>query len=253
MSIAGSPADYEPLLEDPLGSPQNSLSLADPGVESESSDHESFYFQEGQDASSERSASVNSLHQSEVDSAGNVSGAINKGMEKSHRANTNKKRCRKVRFGPYTLKLKSLDKKTLHKSTPFKCRICRKGFRNNEARTKHMRAYSIHPLQKCVTCTSQQFKNWTEWYRHSQMHNKSYTHKCDVCSQKFRFKSCLVQHKRKHSLKSGMVHVTIIALIIIFLNHCIVYVRDEILSSLFSFQGLSPQREMTVHHLFLRR
>ncbi|XP_006759405.1 PREDICTED: zinc finger X-chromosomal protein isoform X1 [Myotis davidii] len=84
------------------------------------------------------------------------------------------------------------------KDLPFKCKRCRKGFRQQSELKKHMKTHSSRKVYQCEHCEY----NTTDasgFKRHViSIHTKDYPHRCEYCQKGFRRPSEKNQHIMRH-------------------------------------------------------
>ncbi|XP_075395934.1 zinc finger X-chromosomal protein-like [Tenrec ecaudatus] len=84
------------------------------------------------------------------------------------------------------------------KDLPFRCKRCRKGFRQQNELKKHMKSHSGRKVYQCEFCEY----NTTDasgFKRHViSIHTKEYPHRCEYCKKGFRRPSEKNQHITRH-------------------------------------------------------
>ncbi|KAJ8405753.1 hypothetical protein AAFF_G00311900 [Aldrovandia affinis] len=97
---------------------------------------------------------------------------------------------------PFTLSRHILSVHT--KDLPFKCKRCKRGFRQQSELKKHMKTHSGRKVYQCQYCEY----NTTDasgFKRHViSIHTKDYPHRCDYCKKGFRRPSEKNQHIVRH-------------------------------------------------------
>ncbi|XP_036380617.1 zinc finger protein 711-like [Megalops cyprinoides] len=97
---------------------------------------------------------------------------------------------------PFTLSRHILSVHT--KDLPFKCKRCKRGFRQQNELKKHMKTHSGRKVYQCQYCEY----NTTDasgFKRHViSIHTKDYPHRCDYCKKGFRRPSEKNQHIMRH-------------------------------------------------------
>lgn len=97
---------------------------------------------------------------------------------------------------PFTLSRHILSLHT--KDLPFKCKRCRRGFRNQLELTKHMKTHSGRKVYHCQYCEYSS-PDASGFKRHViSIHTKEYPHRCDYCTKGFRRPSEKSQHIMRH-------------------------------------------------------
>ncbi|XP_075052687.1 zinc finger X-chromosomal protein isoform X2 [Mixophyes fleayi] len=129
-------------------------------------------------------------------------------LKKHEAAHRGKKmhQCRHCEFqiaDPFVLSRHILSVHT--KELPFRCKRCRKGFRQQAELKKHMKTHSGKKVYQCEYCEY----NTTDasgFKRHViSIHTKDYPHRCDYCSKGFRRPSEKNQHTMKHHKEASLV------------------------------------------------
>ncbi|XP_028671803.1 zinc finger protein 711 isoform X2 [Erpetoichthys calabaricus] len=97
---------------------------------------------------------------------------------------------------PFTLSRHILSVHT--KDLPFKCKRCKRGFRQQNELKKHMKTHSGRKVYQCQYCEY----NTTDasgFKRHViSIHTKDYPHRCEYCKKGFRRPSEKNQHIMRH-------------------------------------------------------
>ncbi|XP_052003485.1 uncharacterized protein LOC127658311 [Xyrauchen texanus] len=83
---------------------------------------------------------------------------------------------------------------------PFKCLVCKKGFKKKKYLTKHQQIHSERPY-KCNVC-SESFKTEPALLSHSKTHDTKRQHHCSICNRSYLTPYDLSKHERKHAEKS---------------------------------------------------
>ncbi|XP_030648354.1 zinc finger protein 711 [Chanos chanos] len=90
------------------------------------------------------------------------------------------------------------------KDLPFKCKRCKRGFRQQNELKKHMKTHSGRKVYQCQYCEY----NTTDasgFKRHViSIHTKDYPHRCDYCKKGFRRPSEKNQHIMRHHKETLM-------------------------------------------------
>lgn len=129
-------------------------------------------------------------------------------LKKHEAAHRGKKmhQCRHCEFqisDPFVLSRHILSVHT--KELPFRCKRCRKGFRQQQELKKHMKSHSGKKVYQCEYCEY----NTTDasgFKRHViSIHTKDYPHRCDYCKKGFRRPSEKNQHTLKHHKEASLV------------------------------------------------
>ncbi|KAM4795782.1 zinc finger X-chromosomal protein [Rhinophrynus dorsalis] len=129
-------------------------------------------------------------------------------LKKHEAAHRGKKmhQCRHCEFqiaDPFVLSRHILSVHT--KELPFRCKRCRKGFRQQVELKKHMKTHSGKKVYQCEYCEY----NTTDasgFKRHViSIHTKDYPHRCDYCKKGFRRPSEKNQHTLKHHKEASLV------------------------------------------------
>ncbi|XP_066455913.1 zinc finger X-chromosomal protein [Eleutherodactylus coqui] len=129
-------------------------------------------------------------------------------LKKHEAAHRGKKmhQCRHCEFqiaDPFVLSRHILSVHT--KELPFRCKRCRKGFRQQQELKKHMKSHSGKKVYQCEYCEY----NTTDasgFKRHViSIHTKDYPHRCDYCKKGFRRPSEKNQHTMKHHKEASLV------------------------------------------------
>ncbi|KAM6977241.1 zinc finger protein 711 [Aplochiton taeniatus] len=107
--------------------------------------------------------------------------------------------CRHCNFttsDPFTLSRHILSVHT--KDLPFKCKRCRRGFRQPMELKKHMKTHSGRKVYQCQYCEYNS-SDASGFKRHViSIHTKEYPHRCDYCTKGFRRPSEKSQHIARH-------------------------------------------------------
>ncbi|KAJ8348207.1 hypothetical protein SKAU_G00267960 [Synaphobranchus kaupii] len=107
--------------------------------------------------------------------------------------------CRHCEFrisDPFTLSRHILAVHT--KDLPFKCKRCRRGFRQHSELKKHMKTHSGRKVYQCQYC-EYNTADASGFKRHViSIHTKDYPHCCDYCKKGFRRPSEKNQHIMRH-------------------------------------------------------
>ncbi|XP_038849288.1 zinc finger protein 711-like [Salvelinus namaycush] len=107
--------------------------------------------------------------------------------------------CRHCNFttsDPFTLSRHILSVHT--KDLPFKCKRCRRGFRQSAELKKHMKTHSGRKVYQCQYCEYNS-PDASGFKRHViSIHTKEYPHCCDYCCKGFRRPSEKSQHIARH-------------------------------------------------------
>ncbi|CAB1337679.1 unnamed protein product [Coregonus sp. 'balchen'] len=107
--------------------------------------------------------------------------------------------CRHCNFttsDPFTLSRHILSVHT--KDLPFKCKRCRRGFRQSTELKKHMKTHSGRKVYQCQYCEYNS-PDASGFKRHViSIHTKEYPHCCGYCSKGFRRPSEKSQHIARH-------------------------------------------------------
>ncbi|XP_062331725.1 zinc finger protein 711-like isoform X2 [Osmerus eperlanus] len=107
--------------------------------------------------------------------------------------------CRHCNFttsDPFTLSRHILSVHT--KDLPFKCKRCRRGFRQPVELKKHMKTHSGRKVYQCQYCEYNS-TDASGFKRHViSIHTKEYPHRCDYCLKGFRRPSEKSQHIARH-------------------------------------------------------
>ncbi|KAF1384534.1 hypothetical protein PFLUV_G00121220 [Perca fluviatilis] len=88
---------------------------------------------------------------------------------------------------------------SLHtKDLPFKCKRCKRGFRQPAELKKHMKTHSGRKVYQCQYCEYNS-TDASGFKRHViSIHTKDYPHRCDYCTKGFRRPSEKSQHIARH-------------------------------------------------------
>ncbi|KAG8450634.1 hypothetical protein GDO86_003055 [Hymenochirus boettgeri] len=128
-------------------------------------------------------------------------------LKKHEAAHRGKKmhQCRHCEFqiaDPFVLSRHILSVHT--KELPFRCKRCKKGFRQQIELKKHMKTHSGKKVYQCEYCEY----NTTDasgFKRHViSIHTKDYPHRCDYCKKGFRRPSEKNQHTLKHHKEASL-------------------------------------------------
>ncbi|XP_053228980.1 zinc finger protein 711-like isoform X2 [Podarcis raffonei] len=84
------------------------------------------------------------------------------------------------------------------KDLPFKCKRCKKGFRQHTELKKHMKTHSGRKVYQCQYC-EYSTTDASGFKRHViSIHTKDYPHRCEYCKKGFRRPSEKKQHIMRH-------------------------------------------------------
>ncbi|XP_028935710.1 zinc finger X-chromosomal protein isoform X2 [Ornithorhynchus anatinus] len=90
------------------------------------------------------------------------------------------------------------------KDLPFRCKRCRKGFRQQGELKKHMKTHSGRKVYQCEYC-EYSTTDASGFKRHViSIHTKDYPHRCDFCKKGFRRPSEKNQHIMRHHKDLGL-------------------------------------------------
>ncbi|XP_019482083.1 PREDICTED: zinc finger X-chromosomal protein isoform X3 [Hipposideros armiger] len=90
------------------------------------------------------------------------------------------------------------------KDLPFRCKRCRKGFRQQNELKKHMKAHSGRKVYQCEYC-EYSTTDASGFKRHViSIHTKDYPHRCEYCKKGFRRPSEKNQHIMRHHKEVGL-------------------------------------------------
>uniref|UniRef100_A0A8C9JA52 Zinc finger protein Y-linked n=1 Tax=Panthera tigris altaica TaxID=74533 RepID=A0A8C9JA52_PANTA len=90
------------------------------------------------------------------------------------------------------------------KDLPFRCKRCRKGFRQQNELKKHMKTHSGRKVYQCEYC-EYSTTDASGFKRHViSIHTKDYPHRCEYCKKGFRRPSEKNQHIMRHHKEVGM-------------------------------------------------
>ncbi|XP_017329700.1 zinc finger protein 711 isoform X4 [Ictalurus punctatus] len=97
---------------------------------------------------------------------------------------------------PFTLSRHILSVHT--KELPFKCKRCKRGFRQQNELKKHVKTHSGRKVYQCQYC-EYNTADASGFKRHViSIHTKDYPHRCDYCKKGFRRPSEKNQHIMRH-------------------------------------------------------
>ncbi|KAI4886934.1 hypothetical protein NFI96_030453 [Prochilodus magdalenae] len=103
---------------------------------------------------------------------------------------------------PFTLSRHILSVHT--KDLPFKCKRCKRGFRQQTELKKHMKTHSGRKVYQCQYC-EYNTADASGFKRHViSIHTKDYPHRCDYCKKGFRRPSEKNQHIMRHHKETLM-------------------------------------------------
>ncbi|MEE6469308.1 hypothetical protein FKM82_008573 [Ascaphus truei] len=128
-------------------------------------------------------------------------------LKKHEAAHRGKKmhQCRHCEFqiaDPFVLSRHILSVHT--KELPFRCKRCRKGFRQQAELKKHMKTHSGKKVYQCEYC-EYSTTDASGFKRHViSIHTKDYPHRCDYCKKGFRRPSEKNQHTLKHHKEASL-------------------------------------------------
>ncbi|XP_028359536.1 zinc finger X-chromosomal protein-like isoform X4 [Phyllostomus discolor] len=89
------------------------------------------------------------------------------------------------------------------KDLPFRCKRCRKGFRQQNELKKHMKTHSGRKVYQCEYC-EYSTTDASGFKRHViSIHTKEYPHRCEYCKKGFRRPSEKNQHIIRHHTEVG--------------------------------------------------
>ncbi|XP_071076530.1 zinc finger X-chromosomal protein-like isoform X2 [Desmodus rotundus] len=89
------------------------------------------------------------------------------------------------------------------KDLPFRCKRCRKGFRQQNELKKHMKTHSGRKVYQCEYC-EYSTTDASGFKRHViSIHTKDYPHRCEYCKKGFRRPSEKNQHIIRHHTEVG--------------------------------------------------
>ncbi|XP_045438301.1 zinc finger X-chromosomal protein isoform X5 [Pipistrellus kuhlii] len=90
------------------------------------------------------------------------------------------------------------------KDLPFRCKRCRKGFRQQNELKKHMKTHSSRKVYQCEYC-EYSTTDASGFKRHViSIHTKDYPHRCEYCKKGFRRPSEKNQHIMRHHKEVGL-------------------------------------------------
>ncbi|KAM9299789.1 zinc finger X-chromosomal protein isoform 2-T2 [Morus bassanus] len=90
------------------------------------------------------------------------------------------------------------------KDLPFRCKRCRKGFRQQNELKKHMKTHSGRKVYQCEYC-EYSTTDASGFKRHViSIHTKDYPHRCEYCKKGFRRPSEKNQHIMRHHKDVGL-------------------------------------------------
>ncbi|XP_037678726.1 zinc finger X-chromosomal protein-like isoform X1 [Choloepus didactylus] len=90
------------------------------------------------------------------------------------------------------------------KDLPFRCKRCRKGFRQQNELKKHMKTHSGRKVYQCEYC-EYSTTDASGFKRHViSIHTKDYPHQCEYCKKGFRRPSEKNQHIMRHHKEVGL-------------------------------------------------
>ncbi|KAM6143957.1 zinc finger X-chromosomal protein isoform 6-T6 [Erethizon dorsatum] len=90
------------------------------------------------------------------------------------------------------------------KDLPFRCKRCRKGFRQQNELKKHMKTHSGRKVYQCEYC-EYSTTDASGFKRHViSIHTKDYPHRCEHCKKGFRRPSEKNQHIMRHHKEVGL-------------------------------------------------
>jgi len=90
------------------------------------------------------------------------------------------------------------------KDLPFKCKRCKRGFRQQTELKKHMKTHSGRKVYQCQYC-EYSTTDASGFKRHViSIHTKDYPHRCEYCKKGFRRPSEKNQHIMRHHREAIM-------------------------------------------------
>ncbi|OWJ99034.1 ZFY [Cervus elaphus hippelaphus] len=90
------------------------------------------------------------------------------------------------------------------KDLPFRCKRCKKGFRQQNELKKHMKTHSGRKVYQCEYC-EYSTTDASGFKRHViSIHTKDYPHRCEYCKKGFRRPSEKNQHITRHHKEVGL-------------------------------------------------
>ncbi|XP_016074952.1 PREDICTED: zinc finger X-chromosomal protein-like isoform X2 [Miniopterus natalensis] len=90
------------------------------------------------------------------------------------------------------------------KDLPFRCKRCRKGFRQQSELKKHMKTHGGRKVYQCEYCVYST-TDASGFKRHViSIHTKDYPHRCEYCKKGFRRPSEKNQHIMRHHKEVGL-------------------------------------------------
>nr|XP_020759313.1 zinc finger Y-chromosomal protein isoform X3 [Odocoileus virginianus texanus] len=90
------------------------------------------------------------------------------------------------------------------KDLPFRCKRCKKGFRQQNDLKKHMKTHSGRKVYQCEYC-EYSTTDASGFKRHViSIHTKDYPHRCEYCKKGFRRPSEKNQHITRHHKEVGL-------------------------------------------------
>ncbi|XP_053437394.1 zinc finger X-chromosomal protein-like isoform X2 [Nycticebus coucang] len=90
------------------------------------------------------------------------------------------------------------------KDLPFRCKRCRKGFKQQSDLKKHMKTHSGRKVYQCEYC-DYSTTDASGFKRHViSIHTKDYPHRCEYCKKGFRRPSEKNQHITRHHKEVGL-------------------------------------------------
>ena len=90
------------------------------------------------------------------------------------------------------------------KDLPFRCKRCKKGFRQQNELKKHMKTHSGRKVYQCEYC-EYSTTDASGFKRHViSIHTKDYPHRCEYCKKGFRRPSEKNQHIMRHHKEVGL-------------------------------------------------